>query len=161
MISQTKKRQQQKKSTYFAGHVDDHADQAVQSQAHRQYGRSRAILDATGRRNQVSIRPVSSQQTRWSSILAYKIELWRCGNCFSKLCTSLLGLLCFTSFHLAILNTKDQTLGNKCINNNPPPPALLLWLTPTYCVMATPFDQLPQHTVRLRRVTRFGRAGRQ
>ena len=31
---------------------------------------------------------------------------------------SLLGLLCFTSFCLAILNPKDQVLGNEC-NNNP------------------------------------------
>jgi hypothetical protein len=35
-----------------------------------QYGRSRATLDATERRDQASIRPVSSQGTPWSSILA-------------------------------------------------------------------------------------------
>jgi len=35
-----------------------------------QYGRSRATLDATGRRHRASIRPVSPQRTPWSSILA-------------------------------------------------------------------------------------------
>jgi hypothetical protein len=35
-----------------------------------QYGRSRATLDATGRRHWVSIRPISPQRTPWSSILA-------------------------------------------------------------------------------------------
>jgi len=35
-----------------------------------QYGRSRATLDATGRRHRVSIRPVSPQRMPWSSILA-------------------------------------------------------------------------------------------
>jgi hypothetical protein len=35
-----------------------------------QYGRSRATLDATGRRDRASIRPVSSRRTPWSSILA-------------------------------------------------------------------------------------------
>jgi hypothetical protein len=43
-----------------------------------QYGRSRATLDATERRNRASIRPVSPQRMPWSSILALKIELWRC-----------------------------------------------------------------------------------
>ena len=43
--------------------------------------------------------------------------------------TSLLGLLCFTSFCLAILNTKDQALGNKC-NNNPPPPRFVALIEP-------------------------------
>ena len=81
------------------------------------------------------------------------------------LCTSLLGLLCFTatlcSFPLdsIILNTIDHTLGNKCNNIiRPLPPASLLGLAPTHCAMATPFDQTPLHTVGLRRVTRFGRA---
>ncbi len=50
-----------------------------------QYGRSMATLDATGRRHRASIHPVSPQQTPWSSILAYKIELWCCGNRFPKL----------------------------------------------------------------------------
>ncbi len=35
-----------------------------------QYGRSRATLDATERRNRVSIRPVSSRRMPWSSISA-------------------------------------------------------------------------------------------
>ena len=35
-----------------------------------QYGRSRATLDATGRRHRASIRPVSPQRTPWSSISA-------------------------------------------------------------------------------------------
>jgi hypothetical protein len=35
-----------------------------------QYIRSRAILDATGRRHRASIRPVSPQRTPWSSISA-------------------------------------------------------------------------------------------
>ena len=35
-----------------------------------QYDRSRATIDATGRRNQASIHPVSPQRTPWSSILA-------------------------------------------------------------------------------------------
>ena len=38
-----------------------------------QYGRSRATLDATA-----SIHPVLPRQMPWSSILAYKIELWCC-----------------------------------------------------------------------------------
>ena len=33
-----------------------------------QYGRSRATLDATGRRHRVGICPVSPQRTPWSSI---------------------------------------------------------------------------------------------
>ncbi len=43
-----------------------------------QYGRSRATLDATGRRHRASIHPVLPRQMPWSSILAYKIELWCC-----------------------------------------------------------------------------------
>ncbi len=35
-----------------------------------QYSRSRATLDATGRRHWASIHPVSPQRTPWSSILA-------------------------------------------------------------------------------------------
>jgi hypothetical protein len=35
-----------------------------------QYGRSRATLDATGRRHRAIICPVSPQRTPWSSILA-------------------------------------------------------------------------------------------
>jgi hypothetical protein len=35
-----------------------------------QYGRSRATLDATGRRHQASIRPVLPRQAPWSSISA-------------------------------------------------------------------------------------------
>ena len=35
-----------------------------------QYGRSRATLDATERRDRASIRPVSPQRTPWSSISA-------------------------------------------------------------------------------------------
>jgi len=50
-----------------------------------QYGRSRATLTTTGRRHRESIRTVSPQQTPWSSILALKNELWRCGNHFPKL----------------------------------------------------------------------------
>jgi hypothetical protein len=53
--------------------------------AQYQYGRSRASLDATGRSHQASICPVSPLWTPWSSILAYQIELWRCGNHFPKL----------------------------------------------------------------------------
>jgi hypothetical protein len=34
-----------------------------------QYGRSRATLDATGRRHWASIHPVLPRQTPWSSIL--------------------------------------------------------------------------------------------
>jgi len=34
------------------------------------YGRSRATLDATGRRHRASIRPVLPQRMPWSSILA-------------------------------------------------------------------------------------------
>jgi len=34
-----------------------------------QYGRSRATLDATGRRDWLIIRPVLSRRTPWSSIL--------------------------------------------------------------------------------------------
>jgi hypothetical protein len=37
-----------------------------------QYSRSRATLDATGRRHWASIRPISPQQMPWSSILAKK-----------------------------------------------------------------------------------------
>ena len=43
-----------------------------------QYGRSRATLDATGRRHRASIGPVLPRRTPWSSISVYKIELWRC-----------------------------------------------------------------------------------
>jgi len=43
-----------------------------------QYGRSRATLDATECCHQAIIHPVSPQRMPWSSILAYKIELWRC-----------------------------------------------------------------------------------
>ena len=43
-----------------------------------QFGRSRATLDATGRRHRVSIYPVLPRRTPWSSILASKIELWCC-----------------------------------------------------------------------------------
>ena len=50
-----------------------------------QYGRSRATLDATGRRHRASIRPVSPRRTPWSSILAQKIELWRCETAVLKL----------------------------------------------------------------------------
>jgi hypothetical protein len=35
-----------------------------------QYGRSRATLDAIGRRDRASIHPVSPRRTPWSSILA-------------------------------------------------------------------------------------------
>ena len=35
-----------------------------------QYGRSRATLDATGRRHRAIIRPVSPRRTPWSSISA-------------------------------------------------------------------------------------------
>ena len=35
-----------------------------------QYGRSRATLDATGRRHRASIRPVLPRRTPWSSITA-------------------------------------------------------------------------------------------
>ena len=35
-----------------------------------QYGRSRATLDATGRRHRASIGPVSPRRMPWSSILA-------------------------------------------------------------------------------------------
>jgi len=50
-----------------------------------QYGRSRATLDATGCRHRASIHPVSPRWTPWSSISAETIELWHCGNRFSKL----------------------------------------------------------------------------
>ena len=50
-----------------------------------QCDRSRATLDATGRRHWVSNHSVSPCRTSWSSISAYKIELWRCGNHFPKL----------------------------------------------------------------------------
>jgi len=43
-----------------------------------QYCRSRATLDATGRRHRESIRPVLPRRMPWSLILAYKIKLWRC-----------------------------------------------------------------------------------
>ncbi len=49
-----------------------------------QYGRSRATLDATERRNRVSICPILPRQTPWSSISAYKIELWRCEIAFRR-----------------------------------------------------------------------------
>jgi hypothetical protein len=42
------------------------------------YGRSRATIDATGRRHRVSISPVLPQRMPWSSTLASKIELWHC-----------------------------------------------------------------------------------
>jgi len=41
-------------------------------------GRSRATLDATGRRHIASIRPVSPRGTPWTLILEQKAELWRC-----------------------------------------------------------------------------------
>jgi hypothetical protein len=50
-----------------------------------QYGRSRATLDTNGRRHRANIHPVLPRRMPWSSISAYKIELWRCGNWFSKL----------------------------------------------------------------------------
>ena len=50
-----------------------------------QYGRSRATLDATICRHWSSIRPVSPRRTPWSSILAQKIELWRCETAVLKL----------------------------------------------------------------------------
>ena len=49
------------------------------------YGRSRATLDATGRRHRASIRPVLPRRMPWSSILTEKIELWHCGKHFPKL----------------------------------------------------------------------------
>jgi len=39
-----------------------------------QYGRSRATLDATGRRHWASSSPVLPRQTPWSSILAQKLN---------------------------------------------------------------------------------------
>jgi hypothetical protein len=42
------------------------------------YGRSRAILDATGRRHRAIICPESPRRMPWSSILALKNDLWRC-----------------------------------------------------------------------------------
>jgi hypothetical protein len=50
-----------------------------------QYGKSRATLDNTGHRHWASIRPILPLRTPWSLILAYKFELWRCGNRFLKL----------------------------------------------------------------------------
>ena len=50
-----------------------------------QYGRSRATLDATICRHWSSIRPVSPRRMPWSSILAQKIELWRCETAVLKL----------------------------------------------------------------------------
>jgi hypothetical protein len=41
-------------------------------------GRSRATLDAIGRRHWASICPILPRRTPWSSILAQKIELWHC-----------------------------------------------------------------------------------
>ncbi len=49
-----------------------------------QYGRSRATLDATGRNHRASIRPVLPRRTPWSSISAYKIELWHCEIAFQS-----------------------------------------------------------------------------
>ena len=49
-----------------------------------QYGRSKATLDATERRNRASICPVSPQWMPLSSILAYTIELWRCEIAFQS-----------------------------------------------------------------------------
>jgi len=48
------------------------------------YGRSRATLDATGRRHRASICPVLPQRTPWSSILEYKIKLWHCEIAFQS-----------------------------------------------------------------------------
>jgi len=39
-----------------------------------QYGRSRVILDAIGRRHWVSIRPVSPRWTPWSSIFDFGVK---------------------------------------------------------------------------------------
>jgi hypothetical protein len=50
-----------------------------------QYSRSRATLDATICRHWASIHPVSLRQTPWSSVLAKKIELWRCETAVLKL----------------------------------------------------------------------------
>ena len=47
-----------------------------------QYGRSRATLDATERRNRASICPILPRRTPWLSISAYKIELWHCETLF-------------------------------------------------------------------------------
>ncbi len=60
--------------------------------------------------------------------------------------------LCFTSFSLVILNTKDQVPCNKIW---PPPRPLIQW-TPSCQPMAKPFYPLPKHTVGLQRVPRFG-----
>ena len=49
-----------------------------------QWGRSRANLDATGRRHWAIIRPVSTQRTPWSSILAEIIKLWHCETAFQS-----------------------------------------------------------------------------
>jgi hypothetical protein len=75
----------------------------------------------------------------------------------NKYRTSLLGLLCFASFCLAILNTKDQLLGNKCNNNPPPPPPCFAALIDPYpSSMTMLFNQLPQHTVGLQHIAWFG-----
>jgi hypothetical protein len=44
-----------------------------------------ATIDATGCRHRVSIRPILPRRTPWSSISAYKIELWQCGDRFPML----------------------------------------------------------------------------
>ena len=49
-----------------------------------QYCRSRATLDATRRCHRASIRPVLPRRMPWSSILAYKIELWSCEIAFGS-----------------------------------------------------------------------------
>jgi len=49
-----------------------------------QCGKSRATLDATGRRHWASIRPVSPRRMPWSSISAKKIKLWHCEIAFQS-----------------------------------------------------------------------------
>jgi hypothetical protein len=91
MISQTKKaattkkRQQRTKAPTLLAILMAMRIRRHNAKHITQYRRTRATLDATGSRDQASICPVSSRRTPWSSILALKIQLCRCGNRFLEL----------------------------------------------------------------------------
>ena len=62
------------------------------------------------------------------------------------------------SFGLAESGAKDQVRLKKKLRGSDLP-HLLLKLTPYHRAMAMPLNRMPQHTVGLQRVARFGRAG--
>jgi hypothetical protein len=73
------------KYTSFAGHSMAMQIRQYNAEHINHDGRSGATLDAIGCYNWVSICPVLTRRTQWSSILGQKIKLWHCEIAVPKL----------------------------------------------------------------------------